>query len=96
MQSARLAPTTYDLVPLTISRQDRKGGAKANAKGAKGKAGEEENLKAKDAKETPNLKVTQAKSPASISTTGMGIADLRTGVIIATKLKEGKGKRHLL
>ena len=96
MQNAQLAPTTYGLVPLIISRLDRKAGAKANAKGAKGKAGEEENLKAKDAKETPNLKATKAKSPASTSTMEMGIAGLQTGVTTATKLKEGKGRRHLL
>ncbi len=71
-------------------------GAKANAKGAKEKGVEEENLKGKDAKETPNLQVMKAKSPASISTMAMGIAGLQTGVIIATKSKVGKGKMHLL
>ena len=96
MQNAQQVPTTYDLVPPIISNRDRRGGAKANAKGAKEKGGEEENLKAKDARETPNLQVTKAKSPANTSTTEMDIADLRKGVIIATKLKEGKGKRHLL
>ncbi len=82
--------------PRSFQIEIKGGGAKVNAKGAKEKGEEEENLKAKDARETPNLQVTKAKSPASTSTTGMGIADLRTGVIIATKLKEGKGKRHLL
>ncbi len=60
------------------------------------KGGEEENLKAKDAKETPNLQVMKAKSPANTSTMEMGIAGLQTGVIIATKSKVGKGKMHLL
>ena len=96
MQNARLAQTTYGLAPPIISRHGRKGGAKATAKGAKEKGGEEENLKAMDARETPNLQATKAKSPASTSTTEMDIADLRKGVIIATNLKEGKGKRHLL
>jgi hypothetical protein len=96
MQNARQAPTTYGLVPPIISNRDRRGGARGNAKGAKEKGGEEENLKAMDARETPNLQATKAKSPASTSTTEMDIADLRKGVIIATKLKEGKGKRHLL
>jgi hypothetical protein len=92
MQSARLAQTTYGLVPPIISRQGRKGGAKANAKGAKEKGGEEENLKAKDAKETPNLLVMKAKSPANTSTMEMGIAGLQTGVTTATMLKVGKGR----
>ena len=96
MQSARLAQTTYGLVPPIISRQDRRGGARANAKGAKEKGVEEENLKGKDAKETPNLQVMKVKSPASILTMAMGIAGLQTGVIIATKSKVEKGKMHLL
>ena len=96
MQNAQQVPTTYDLVPPIISRQDRRGGARANAKGAKEKGVEEENLKGKATKETPNLQVMKAKSPGSILTMAMGIAGLQTGVIIATKSKVGKGKMHLL
>ena len=85
MLNARPAPTTFGLVPPIISRQDRRGGARANAKGAKEKGVEEENLKGKDAKETQNLQAMKAKFPASFSTMAMGIAGLQTGVIIATK-----------
>ncbi len=92
MQNARLAQTTYGLAPPIISRQGRKGGAKANAKGAKEKGGEEENLKALDAKGTPNLLAAKAKSPANTSTMETGTAGLQTGVTIATRLKVGKGR----
>jgi hypothetical protein len=83
-------------VPPIISRQGQREGAKANAKGAKEKGGKEENLKAKDAKETPSLLVMKAKSPANTSTMETDIAGLQTGVTTATKLKVGKGRRHLL
>jgi hypothetical protein len=82
--------------PRSFQGQIERGGAKANAKGAKEKGVEGENLKGKDAKETPSLPVMKAKSPASISTMAMGIAGLQTGVIIATKSKVGKGKMHRL
>ncbi len=82
--------------PRSFQIEIKGGGAKANAKEAKEKGGEEENLKAKDAKETPNLRATKAKFPANTSITAMGIAGLQTGVIIAMKLKVEKGRRHLL
>ena len=82
--------------PRSFQIEIKGGGANANAKEAKEKGEEEENLKAKDARETPNLQVTKAKSPANTSTMEMGIAGLQTGVTTATRLKLGKGRYHLL
>ncbi len=85
MPNSRLAPMTYGQVPPIISKQDRKEEAKANEREAKERGVEEENLKEEDAKETPSLPAMKAKSPASISTMGMVIAGLQTGVTTATK-----------
>ena len=55
MQNARPAPTTFGLVPPITLRQGRRGEERANAKEEKAKGGAEKKLKAKGAKEMPNL-----------------------------------------
>ena len=85
MQNARPATTTFGLEPPITSKQDQRGEERANAKEEKAKGGAEEKLKAKGAKEMPNLQAKKAKSPANISTGEMVIVDLETGVTTVMK-----------
>ena len=95
MQNARQAPTTFGLEPPIISKRKERGEEKTNAKGEKGKAGAEEKLRAKGAKEMPNLQARKARSLANTSILEMATVGLETGVITAMKPKGVKGKKHL-
>ena len=95
MQNARPAPTTFGLEPPITSRQKPRGGGKANAKEEKARGGAEEKLKAKGAKEMPNLQAKKARSHANTSILEMATVGLETGVITAMQQKGVKGKKHL-